>query len=176
MKTSILAAAAICAALSTSIAHAADFGGAYIGGDLSYSSTNFGIGNSEGFSGGAVIGAGQQKGKWYMGGEIGAGLTNLKDDATNIDQKNYYTGAVRLGYTPNNKAMVYGLAGIQGAQFDTPVGTKSDYGYRFGLGVETFVKKNISLRNEVNYVDWQGQNGLSNKSEWKTSIGMAYRF
>lgn len=176
MKNSILTAAALCAVLFSGSAIAGDFGGAYVGGDISFSKADFGASDDDGFAGGIFIGTGKQYGKWYVGGEIGAGLSSVDDNAAGIEQKNYYDATMRVGYVPNEKVMGYGLVGLQGGQFKTAAGTDSDYGFTFGAGVETFVKQNISLRTEIKYTDWQGENGLSNDSELKTTAKLAYRW
>lgn len=158
--------------------HAADFGGAYIGGDIGYSKKNIGDGSAKGFTGGALAGYGTEVDKWYIGGEIGGGLTNVKGDLADgkIEKKNYYTGAARLGYKAKDKVMAYGLVGVEGAQFAVDSSKYRDWGYRYGLGVETFVQDNITVRGQLDYVDWQGKNDLPKKGEWRSTVGVAYHF
>jgi opacity protein-like surface antigen len=150
--------------------HAADFGGAYVGGDIGYSKSD----DVKGFDGGITAGYGVEMGKWYIGGELGGGLS--KADGNDIEKKYYYTGAARLGYKATDKVLAYGVLGLEGAKFDNGPSSARDWGYRYGVGVETFVKDNVTVRGQVDYVDWQGEKGLPGDGEWRTSLGVAYHF
>lgn len=168
MKKFLLASAfAVLGAVS---AQAADFGGAYVGGDIGYSKAD----ETKGIDGGLNVGYGVEMGKWYIGGELGGGVSSA--DGNGIEKKYSYTGAARLGYKAHDKVLAYGVLGLEGAEFDTAVGGERDWGYRYGAGVETFVKDNVTVRAQVDYVDWQGENGLPGDGEWRTSVGVGYHF
>lgn len=150
--------------------HAADFGGAYVGGDIGYSKAD----ETKGVDGGLNVGYGVEMGKWYIGGELGGGISSADGDG--IEKKYTYGGAARLGYKATDKVLAYGVLGLEGAEFDTGAGSERDWGYRYGVGVETFVKDNVTVRGQVDYVDWQGEKGLPGEGEWRTSVGVAYHF
>lgn len=171
MKSILLASAALALA---SAAHAGDFGGAYVGAEAAYARVD-GSGDQTGFQGGAVLGYGVTKGKWYIGGEIGGGIGKYDDDAG--AEKTYnYGAAARVGYAPSDKAMAYGLIGVEGAEFDAVGGEETDWGIKYGIGIEKFLKGNISIKGEIDYVDWQGENGLPGEGEYAFKTGLNYRF
>jgi opacity protein-like surface antigen len=116
--------------------------------------------------------------KWYLGGEIGGGFTGVKGSLATgeLEKKNYYNGQARIGYKATDSLMAYGVIGLEGAEFDANGQSERDWAYKYGVGVETFVKDNISIRGQVDYVDWQGDNGLPGEPEWRTTLGAAYHF
>jgi opacity protein-like surface antigen len=177
MKKLILAS--VFAAIGAFNAHAADFGGAYVGGDVSYSRSKIDGGDdAKGVSGGLNAGYGVLYGQWYIGGEIGGGFSGVEGDAASgsVQKKDYYTGVARLGYKAMDGVLAYGLVGLEGGSFDSSGKTRSDWGMRYGLGVETFVKDNISIKGQVDYVDWQGKHGNPGQGEWRVGTGVNYHF
>ena len=176
MKKILLASVfAVVGAMSV---HAADFGGAYVGGDIGYSTSDIGTDDAKGVTGGLTAGYGVEMGKWYIGGEIGGGFTGVKGDLATgeLEKKNYYNGQARLGYKATDKVLAYGVLGLEGAEFKANGASDRDWGYKYGIGVETFVKDNVTVRGQVDYIDWQGDNGLPGEGEWRTSVGVAYHF
>ncbi|MDW9478730.1 outer membrane beta-barrel protein [Sinorhizobium meliloti] len=167
MKKLLLAS--VFAAIAANV-HAADFGGVYVGGDIGYSKAD----DTKGFDGGINAGYGVEMGKWYIGGELGGGISTA--DGDDLEKKYYYTGAARLGYKATDKVLTYGVLGLEGAEFDKGASSERDWGYRYGIGVETFVRDNVTVRGQVDYIDWQGENGLSGDGELRTSLGVAYHF
>jgi opacity protein-like surface antigen len=176
MKKYLLAA--VFAAMGAVGAHAADFGGAYVGGDVDYSRAD----DAKGFGGGLNAGYGVELGKWYIGGEVDGGIGKVDGDNAygDVKKKNYYGAVGRFGYKATDTVLAYGLVGLEGGKFEAATASgkvsDNDWGYRLGVGVETFVKDNVTLRGEVNYVDWQGENGLPGGDEWRTSVGVGYHF
>lgn len=178
MKLNSVLMAGVMALASVGFAHAADFGGAYVGAKTGYSTTKMSNSDGHGWSGGIVTGYGITDGPWYFGGEIEGGLSHVSgvDKSASVAKKGYYTGAGRIGYKATDSVMAYGLLGLEGAQFDVAGASKTDWAYRYGVGVEGFVASNVSLRGEVNYVDWKGTHGLPGKGEWRTGVGASYHF
>jgi len=176
MKKLILAS--VFAVIGATAAGAADFGGAYVGGDLGYSTSDIGTDDAKGVTGGVKAGYGVEMDKWYIGGEIGGGFTGIEGDLAtgSLEKKNYYNGAARLGYKATDKILAYGVVGLEGAEFDNGAESGRDWGFLYGVGVETFVKDNITVRGQVDYIDWQGEDGLPGEAEWRTSVGVNYHF
>lgn len=179
MKKIIIAAAAL--ALGTAIAHAdSDFDGLYAGVEGGYGSVKLDGGNRDSaFSGAGYAGYGVTYGKVYLGGEAGIGFNGAKNDVggVTVKQKLNYGAKARAGYLATPKALVYGLAGWERAEFDVSGdGKHTDDGFKVGIGAETFVQKNLSVRSEVSYTDWQGKGGLPGGNEVKTSVGLTSHF
>lgn len=182
MKKAFIALAAI--VLGTAAAHAeTDFDGVYAGVDGGYGSTKVDNGGSDGaFSGGAFAGYGLTFDKIYLGGEAEAGINGAENDVggVSVKQKWNYGVTGRVGYVVTPKVLVYGLAGFEQAQVKAKGGAAevkgTNDGLKFGIGGETFVKKNISVRSEVNYIDWKGDSGLPDSTELKSTIGVAVHF
>lgn len=176
MKKILLAS--VFAVLGVSSAHSADFGGAYVGGDVGYSRSDITTDTAKGFVGGLNAGYGVELGQWYIGGEIGGGFSGVKGDLATgeLEKKNYYNGQARLGYKATDKILAYGVLGLEGAEFEANGASERDWGYKYGIGVETFVKDNVTVRGQVDYVDWQGKHGLPGEGEWRSTVGVAYHF
>lgn len=178
MKKYFLASVAL--ALSMGVAHAGDakFDGAYAGVQGSYSKLDGGDIDLDGFSGGAFGGYGKSFGNWYVGGELSADYNKVDGSSNGVDiEKKYsYGAAARLGYLVTPNVLGYGVAGVERGKFEAKaVGGKiSDdvTGLRLGVGAETFVRDNVSVRTEVNYVNWADDVG----DEWRANLGIAYHF
>lgn len=182
MKKYLLATVAL--ALSMGMAHAGEskFDGLYGGVQGSYSRGDNTDIDIDGFGGGAFGGYGKTFGNWYVGGELSVDYNKVdgKDSGIDAEKKLSYGAAARAGYLFTPKVLGYGVLGWEQAKFEFSNGTdslsKKINGVRVGLGVETFVKENITLRTEVNYIDWQGKNDLGDGGEVRANVGLAYHF
>jgi outer membrane immunogenic protein len=182
MKKYILASVAL--ALSMGIAHAgeAKFDGAYAGVQGAYSSIDGGDIDLDGFGGGAFGGYGKTFGKWYVGGELSLDYNKVdgKSGGAEIKKTYDYGVAARAGYLVTPKILGYGVVGWERGKFEAKADGAKDSttlnGLRVGIGAETFVTDNISLRTEVNYVNWQSKHGVKAADEWGADVGVAYHF
>jgi outer membrane immunogenic protein len=182
MKKYLLASVAL--ALSLGVAHAGDskFDGVYGGVDATYGSGKSTDVDVDGFGGGAFGGYGKTFGNWYVGGELNADFSKAdgKEGGVSVEKKYSYGVAARAGYLLNDKILGYGVVGWERGKFEAKDATdkvsEELNGIRVGLGVETFVQKNISLRGELNYVDWKGKDGFGNGHEYRANVGVAYHF
>jgi outer membrane immunogenic protein len=177
MKKVLLAS--VFAAVSAVSSHAADFGGAYVGADVDYSKSSLSVEDASGISGGLNAGYGVELGgKWYLGGEIGGGISGVEGETAkgSIEKSYSYGASARLGYKVTDGILAYGIVGLEGGEFEHAGAKDRDWGVKYGLGAEAFVRENVTVRGEVDYVDWQGDNGLPGKGEWRSSLGVAYHF
>ncbi len=174
----ILAVAAL--ALSCGVANAADksFDGFYLGGQGSYAQTKVDGDKDKSISGSVVGGYGKEFGKWYVGGELGLGYSGVKTstDAGEFKRDVTASAAVRGGYEVAPGVLGYGLVGLEGAKTKIGGADEFDYGLRYGVGVEAFVKKNITVRSELSYVDWKGKGELPSSEEIRGTVGVGYHF
>lgn len=178
MKKYVLASVAL--ALSMGVANADDskFDGAYAGVQGSYSKLDGGDVDLDGFAGGAFGGYGKSFGNWYVGGELSADYSKVDGSTSGVDvEKKYgYGAAVRAGYLVTPNILGYGVAGWERGKFEANAGgakVSDDLnGLRVGIGAETFVHDKVSLRTEVNYVNWEEGAG----DEWRANVGVAYHF
>jgi Opacity protein and related surface antigens len=178
MKKYFLASVAL--ALSLGVANAGDakFDGAYVGGQASYSKLDGGGIDIDGFGGGAFGGYGKTFGNWYVGGELSVDYSKVdgSSDGVKLEKKYSYGAAARAGYLVTPSVLAYGVVGVERGKFEVKAGgdKASDdlNAVRVGLGAETFVKDNISIRSEVNYLNWEGGDG----KEWRANVGVAYHF
>lgn len=182
MKKYFLASVAL--ALSLGVAHAgeANFDGAYGGVQGAYSRLDGGDVDLDGFGGGAFGGYGKTFGNWYVGGELSVDYNKVDGSKNGVDlEKKYSYGvAARAGYLVAPKVLGYGVVGWERGKFEAKAaGAKESEelnGLRVGIGAETFVKDNVSVRTEVNYVDWKGKGGADDGKEWRANVGVAYHF
>ena len=178
MKKYFLASVAL--ALSMGVAHAgeANFDGAYAGVQGSYSKLDGGDIDLDGISGGAFGGYGKSFGNWYVGGELSADYGKVEGSSSGIEiEKKYsYGAAARVGYLVTPNVLGYGLAGVERGKFEAKAGGLKDSdeltALRLGIGAETFVSEKVSVRTEVNYVNWEDGAG----DEWRANMGVAYHF
>jgi outer membrane immunogenic protein len=113
-----------------------------------------------GFTGGAYIGLNHQfASNWITGIEGMAGLSGAETSTAAISIEQDWEASLRgrMGYAFEN-SMIYGLAGLAGAKFDTSDPTGSDskvhLGWQIGGGMETFLTQNVTARVEYNYSDF----------------------
>jgi opacity protein-like surface antigen len=181
-KLVILAVAAL--GLTMGVANAADkkFDGFYLGGGASYSKAEIDNIDDKPFGGYVLGGYGQQFGKWYLGGEINGGYakTKFSDGTNSVERDLTYGLAARAGYEVMPGILGYGLVGLEGSsgKLKTSAGSKDvkDYGIRYGLGAESFVGKNWTIRSEVSFIDWKGKSDLPKGDEVRATVGVGYHF
>jgi len=179
MKKVLIALAAF--AMGTAVAHAdSAFDGIYAGAEGGYGSVKVdGAGHDSAFSGSAFAGYGTTFGKIYLGGEGEVGINGAENSVggVTVKQKVNYGAKAKLGYLATPKALVYGLAGWEHAEFDVSgSGSEGTDGVKFGFGAETFVQKNLSVRSEVTYTDWKDKGSLPGGNEVRTTLGLAVHF
>jgi Opacity protein and related surface antigens len=188
MKKYFLASVALALSLGVANAGEAKFDGAYGGIQGNYSNGEIGESglsvDADGFGGGVFGGYGKTFGNWYVGGELSADYAKTEGSVAGIDldiEKKYSVGAAaRVGYLITPKVMAYGVAGVERAKFKTSIsdgvdslkGSATVNGARFGVGAETFVTDIMSLRTEVDYINWNG----GDLDEWRAKVGVAYHF
>jgi opacity protein-like surface antigen len=179
MKTKVILAVAALA-LSFGAANAAEksFDGFYLGGQGSYAQTKVDGDKDKAISGSVIGGYGTEFGKWYIGGELGVGYSGVKasTDAGDFKRDLTYGAAARGGYEVSKGVLAYGLVGLEGAKTKIGDNSEYDYGLRYGVGVEAFVKKNITVRSELSYVDWKGKGDLPSSNEIRGTVGVGYHF
>lgn len=181
-KMFILAVAAL--GLTMGVANAADkkFDGFYLGGGASYSKLEADNLEDKPFGGYVLGGYGKQFGKWYLGGEINGGYSNgkISEGGASLERDVTFGVAARAGYEVMDGIMGYGLVGIEGAnsKLKGPGVSEDviDYGLRYGVGVEAFVKKNWTVRSEVSFIDWKGRDALPKSEEVRATVGVGYHF
>ena len=181
MKKIYLASVAL--ALSFGAAHAGDsaFDGAYVGVQGDYVNGQNADIDVDGIGGGAFGGYGKSFGDWYVGGEISVGVSGAdgSNAAASVEKKYAYGVAARAGYVFGDKVLGYGIVGWERGKFEGKVafGDVSEElnGLRVGLGAETFVSEAVSVRTEVNYVDWKDK-GSFGGDEWRANVGVGYYF
>lgn len=174
LKSTLIAAFALLAVISTPAAADMDWSGPYAGLLLSYNDgdygngTNFpgdGEGNIEGVGYGLLLGYNFQNGKWVYGGELTFSGLNVDGAescvnptfACGVDVERAMTLSGRIGYTVGPKTLVYGTAGFAKADVyaytNGPIGingqTQSLDGYVFGIGVEHAFSDRFSLRGAI---------------------------
>jgi opacity protein-like surface antigen len=90
--------------------------------------------------------------------------------------------AARAGYEVMDGVLGYGLIGVEGSRVKVNVPvlglseTVADYGIRYGVGVESFVNKNWTVRSEVSLIDWKGKSDLPKSEEIRATVGVGYHF
>ncbi|NTF17586.1 porin family protein [Agrobacterium rubi] len=177
MKKFFLASVALALSLGVANAGEAKFDGAYTGVQGSYSKLDSDV-DIDGFGAGAFGGYGKTFGNWYVGGELSADYSKVdgKSNGLELEKKYSYGAAARVGYLVTPNVLGYGIAGIERGKFEAKAGDlkASDElnGLRLGIGAETFVHEKVSIRTEVNYVNWEEGAG----KEWRANVGVAYHF
>ena len=182
MKKLLITAAVL--AIGAASAHAESaFDGLYAGVEGGYGTTSPAAGGSDtAFSGGAFAGYGLTFDKIYLGGEANVGIDGTKFSVGGVDyeRKLNYGVAGKVGYVVTPKALVYGLVGYQRSEMEADDGVTvakgTNDGFRYGIGTETFVRKNLTARSELSYTDWRDQGGMPKAGEWKATAGIGVRF
>jgi len=176
-----------------SAAPAGDWSGAYVGGTGSYNWGKF-DGNKgskrqdNGVGGGLYGGYNMQNGQMVYGAEADVGYSGLNEHvgATKVEQgvNGSLRGRVGVALDP---VMVYGTAGVAGANIKASDGTSSDkrgaFGWTAGAGVEAKVTDTISARVEYRYSDYGSRtykldSGNYNRdmSEQGVRVGVGMKF
>lgn len=114
---------------------------------------------------------------YYLGGEVfgryshatidSINNTNILTLTSHLTTDYAYGGALRLGYQPSVKTLIYVLAGVESAKLDQHVSKVDDKGegnaYDFtkqaiafmpGVGIETMLTDHVSLRGQYTYADY----------------------
>ena len=107
------------------------------------------------------------------------------------------TGALRAGYLPSETTQIYGLAGITHGRFDAEYSVSGngdsllsggyDYdlnGFTLGVGMETMIADNVSMKLEYRYTRFEDENLLDfegasvdvESSLHTARLGVNYRF
>ncbi len=114
-----------------------------------------------GLKGGAYLGYNYQiDPNWVAGVEGLAGLGGGNDSFSGASLEKKWEGALRgrLGWSPDQNSLFYGLAGLTGGGFDASSPTGSDtqtmLGWQIGAGLETFLTENLIGRVEYDYSDY----------------------
>lgn len=119
----------------------------------------------EGVAGGAVVGFGRTYGQLYTGLEVEGTFTDIDNKIadgtqsleTDIDW--IASPAVRVGFLPSDKWMVFGRAGPAWAHFESDFrepglrvsDDTTELGFLVGGGIEGFVTQNISIRADYSF-------------------------
>lgn len=161
----------------TSESKVADFGGAYVGGQIGYGDANtkelqsdastndsFYYGRpAHGMNGGLYGGYGVMLSRFYVGGEVEANLANYEMEEKVADGtgagwklKNTYGAAARFGYRIADRTMVYTKVGVVRSEVEyraTGVSESDDTltGVRGGLGMEFAATDNVMIRGEYTH-------------------------
>lgn len=183
MKKMLLLATAM-VGLSVGAAHAdSKFNGFYLGGGVNYGKLDSSGMSTKPFGGFVLGGYGQEYNNWYIGGEINGGWSdaNLSNgNGASIKRGLTYGIAARAGYEVYPGIIGYGLLGFEGANAKitgtAKDGTVQDFGLRYGIGAEAFVKDNWTVRSELSWVDWRGVSQLDKGREFRATVGVGYHF
>src|ERR1022692_4110965 len=164
-------------------AGASDFDGFYVGGSLGEGSDDYKLSdtgsgalagisfnNDMGASGiteGLFAGYGKRFGNLYAGLEAEGDIANTESNTTLTDggtsvfiklkHKYDYGAAVRAGVFPLENTLLYGKVGVLWGRFEDEAvnDTQTLAGAQFGLGAETALNSNTTLRADWTYVDYK---------------------
>ena len=160
----------------------------------SFAGDNLGLDiGADGFNAGLFAGYGQRiNHDFYLGAEIEGDLANTSTDAhvtvgansatATVKHNNDYAGSIRAGVFPTENTLLYGRIGAVESNFNG--GTSVNLtGVRFGLGSETAINPNMTLRADWVYSGY-GSYTFTNANGSFTStpdsntfrIGLAYSF
>ena len=193
------------------IASAETFNGGYVGIQGGYESTKADVTDTgqgafaginfkdqislTGANGGLFAGYGKKFDNLYLGGEIEGSLSGADSKTSlttgagtitmNLEHKYDYGASIRAGMFPTKDTLIYGKVGFVRGEFkDTSVNfTKTVNGLRFGIGSETAIAPNLSVRADWSYTDYSKasytdatQVGTANPSSNLFRVGVAYSF
>jgi opacity protein-like surface antigen len=202
---------AIVYGLFVSTAQASDFNGFYVGGSVGdesdhYNLTDTGTGSLAGISfsndmgaesvaGGIFAGYGRRFGNLYLGAEAQGDVMDAESNTTLTDggssvfiklKHDYdYGAAVRAGIFPVDNTLLYGKVGVLWGRFeDTAVNDSQTLaGAQFGLGAETELNSNLTIRADWTYVSYESasysdafQTGSTSPTSNTFKVGLAYNF
>jgi len=187
MKKTFLAAAAALA-LTAGVAHAApkNFDGFYVGAEIGGAvagTENLGAdfyGN--GFTGGIFGGYGATFNDFYVGAELNGSITNLDTDFGNasLKKKHGYGIAARLGYLFAPSTLGYGVVGWERGRFELSSNGVDDSawvdGLKVGAGLEYALDRNLSVRGELAFINWDKKDVGTKSHEIDAKVGVAYHF
>ncbi|MDA5193824.1 outer membrane protein [Govanella unica] len=192
MRTTVLAAAALVAGLSTAAmaqSNDAAFNGLYFGGQVGYDSYKNDFGPfqlaGQGVEGGIFAGYNYRVNSMVLGLEGQLGLSNAKnkidfggDDITTKARESYGITA-RVGALVGDNTLAYVHGGWVNTRFKSKdfleVNSQHLNGWKLGVGLETLVAQNVSLRAEYAYSDYEKKNDFEPKNS-SFQVGVAYHF
>jgi len=202
IKTSALLAGVALAALTAAPALAQSaFDGAYVGGYIGYkdgdaAATAGTTGRDVGYDGfdlGAYAGYGRTFDRFYLGGEVDLGYSDVDGEATvgslaaTAEQDFTYGISARAGFLLSPDILAYGRVGWGQTEFDVTAGSGSFSdeveGWRYGGGVEVALSNNLLTRVEYTYTDYDefdftaGTTSVAvQPDDHAVRVGLAYRF
>lgn len=182
--------------LATGVAGAAsaqslgDYSGPYAGlfvgygaVDLENDSNNGSKDSITGFDFGGFVGYEVRDDRMYYSGEFELYETSKEDDVSNngFEKQLGYALNARVGYFLSDGTLVYGLAGVELADFEVQgAGGEEVLGLRLGAGAEFRATENISVRSEMIYTTYEDANLGSGQtldiSDLTFRVGGVYRF
>lgn len=202
----------ISAIFVTANAYAEPFNGAYIGAQGGYESTKANVTDTgkggfagvnftddislTGANGGLFAGYGKRFNNTYAGVELEGNLSNADSKTSltipgtgtvniNLQHKYDYGASLRAGFFPVKDTLVYGKLGFVRGKFeDKSVNTTDTLtGARFGIGSETLIASNITVRADWSYTNYGtakysdvNQTGSAEPSSSIFRVGAAYSF
>lgn len=196
MRTTVLAAAALVAGLSTAAmaqSNDAAFNGLYFGGQVGYDSYKNNIDDgvnalslgAQGVEGGIFAGYNYRVNNFVVGLEGQLGLSDAKNhltvggDTLTTSARESYGITARAGALVGEGTLAYVHGGWVNTRFKTKdaLGSDSEHlnGWKVGVGLETLVSQNVSLRAEYAYSDYENKNGFEPKNS-SFQVGAAYHF
>lgn len=136
---------------------------------------------------GLYTGYGVVNSNLYLGGELFAAIDNAKINVLNfqLKRKAFFGAAARLGFLVSPSTMIYGRLGLEFGKWQvsvngTNVGRSSKAAFAPGLGLETALTNNLSLRTEWVYQINKAFNNTATLTAGaraqRFTVGISYRF
>lgn len=196
MRNTVLAAAALVAGFSTAAfaqANDAAFNGLYFGGqvgfdsvkgDLAFGGTQGAIAQ-QGIEGGIFAGYNYRVNNFVLGAEGQLGLSDADStitdgvDSLKLSTRESWGLTARAGALIGESTLAYVHGGWVKTNFKFSDGVVSTSdrldGWKVGVGLETLVAQNVSLRAEYAYSDYENKAGFEPKNS-SFQVGVAYHF
>jgi opacity protein-like surface antigen len=172
-KAASMTAAVVAATLMAAPAFAQGWTGFYAGGQLGYSDQSAGADNGNNWQGGLQAGYNHDFGGVVVGGEV-----EYKYPDSSISGGSYKDSIAlkaRLGYDLNG-TLLYGTVGGVRGSVDTGIGTISDNGIVYGVGVEHPLSDSWTVGLEVLQTEYSTFNGGSSLYDTSAALRVNYRF
>ena len=191
--TKITAGAVIAAGVASGAAAQGlgDYSGPYAGLLIGYGAVDFEADDNTsakesvtGFDFAGFVGYEVRTGRVYYSGEFEAYISTKESEDSNIvddlEKDVGYALSARAGYFLTDGTMVYGLLGLEMADFGGTNGGENVLGARVGLGAEFRATNSISVRSEAIYTIYEDSNFGSgteyDPSDLTVRVGGVYRF
>ena len=186
---------AAAAVLATGVASSAsaqlgDYSGPYVGLLIGYGAVD--LENEQantknsitGFDFAGFVGYEVRDGSLYYSGEFEIVESLKEDDVTgsSLEKQTSYALNARVGTFLTDGTLVYALAGVEMADFETSAagqGGEEVLGLRIGAGAEFRALEDISVRSEVIYTTYEDSNIAGTDtdiSDFTVRVGGVYRF